>query len=167
MPEPDINLDDLIRRYKQLPGDLETALAGLSDEQLDLSRAPDAWSIRQITHHIVDADDVTKALVKAAMGTPGCLYCLEWYDPHNTWAITLDYAHRPMAPALALLRANHCELEGLLAHLPDAWDRHALLRRHADGMPARTSVARMLWNQVQHAYHHLEQIRRTRLQHGF
>jgi len=128
MSEPDIKPEEVLERYKQLPKKLESAVAGLAEPVLDLARAPDAWSIRQIVHHIVDADDATKAIVKAALGTNGCLYSLEWYDPHNTWAVTLDYRRRPTSPALSLLRANHRELEELLRHLPDAWDRHVMLR---------------------------------------
>jgi hypothetical protein len=165
MSEPDIKPEEVLERYKQLPKKLESAVAGLAEPGLDLARAPDAWSIRQIVHHIVDADDATKAIVKAALGTNGCLYSLEWYDPHNTWAVTLDYRRRPTSPALSLLCANHRELEELLRHLPDAWDRHVMLRRHANDEAVRISVARLLWDQTGHAFHHIGQIEQTRRLH--
>ena len=38
------------------PEDLDRALAGLSESDLDLARGPEKWTIRQIVHHIVDGD---------------------------------------------------------------------------------------------------------------
>ena len=38
-----------------LPGDLATAVAGLSDEQLDTPYRPGGWTVRQVVHHVADS----------------------------------------------------------------------------------------------------------------
>jgi hypothetical protein len=166
MSEHDLTRDELLAQFIAMPERLEAALADLSESDLDLARSPDAWTIREIVHHIVDADDVTKIIVKAALGNPGCLYELEWYDPDNAWAETLDYAGRPIAPALALLRTNHSHIEELLQHLPDAWGRFVMLKRFEDSEEMRFTVGQLIYAQMGHVYHHIEHIRMTRQVHG-
>jgi hypothetical protein len=120
MPEPEPTREAIIVRYVTMPDELEAALAGLPEADLDLARTSDAWTIRQIVHHVVDADDATKMIIKAALGNSGCIYELGWYDPNNIWAKTLDYASQPIPPALALLRANHRYFR-LLTYSQSAW----------------------------------------------
>jgi hypothetical protein len=156
---------EILTRYLALPDQLETVLSDLSDAGLDLARAPAAWTIRQIVHHIVDADDMTKTIIKAALGQSGCTYELDWYDANNVWAETLDYAHREIAPALRLLRANHEHLAALLQHLPDAWERHVMLKRNRSVEARKITVSQLMQSQTSHALHHLEQIRETRKMH--
>jgi hypothetical protein len=166
MSQQELTNAEILTRYLTLPDQLETALVGLAESDLDLARAPAAWTIRQIVHHIVDADDVTKIIVKAALGNFGCVFGLAWYDPNNTWAKTLDYARREITPALALLRANHRDLELLLCRLPEAWERHVLLQRDQNSEARKITVAQLIQSQTGHALHHIEQIRETRKAHG-
>ncbi len=158
--------EEILGRFVNMPGQLEAALAGLPEAALDWSRTAEAWTIRQIVHHVIDADDMTSAIIKAAVGKSGCVYALEWYDPANMWAQTLAYARRPITPGLALLRANHSHLEELLRHLPEAWDRHVLLQRFAGSEANKITVAQLMHSQTSHAFHHIEQIHITRRRHG-
>jgi hypothetical protein len=166
MAEQEMTPEVILVKYVTMPDELEVALAGLSESNLDLARAPDAWTIRQIVHHIVDADDITNTIIKAALGKPGCAFGLEWYDPDNTWAKTLDYASQPTAPAIALLRASHRHLEQLLRQLPDAWERYVMIKRFATAEETKLTVGQLIHSQTSHAFHHIEQIRATRQVHG-
>ena len=158
--------EEMLAQYVAMPDQLDAALAGLSESGLDLSRAPDAWTIRQIVHHIVDADDMTKTISKAALGNSGCHFDLDWYDPNNVWARTMNYATRSLATAITLLRANHCHMEQLLCELPDAWKRHVMLKRQKGSEERKLTTAELLESQTAHALHHIEQIRATRQTHG-
>jgi hypothetical protein len=166
MPDQEMTKAELLVRYVTLPDELEAALAGLSEPDFDLTRSTEAWTIRQIVHHIVDAEDVTKIIIKAALGNSGCTFGLEWYDPSNTWAKTLDYANRPIAHALALLREGHRDIEHLLNHLPDAWERYVMLKRDKNSEERKITVGQLIQTQTGHAFHHIEQIRATRQVHN-
>ena len=158
--------EETLEQYTIMPDELVAALAGLSDSDLDLKRKDDAWTIRQIAHHIVDADEMTKTIIKAALGDSGCAFGLEWYDPNNKWATTLQYAARPVEPAIEVLRANHREMEELLRSLDDCWARYVLLKRFKDSDVRELTVSQLIQSQTSHAFHHIEQIRETRLAHG-
>ena len=116
--------DEILAQYVAGPEDLERALEGLDASDLDTAREPDKWTIRQIVHHIVDGDDIWKTCLKAALGNPGCVYHLDWYD-QESWVEQLDYAGRELDTALALFRANRRHVAELIEHLPDAWGRAA------------------------------------------
>ena len=45
----------LLKRYLKLPDRLETAIAGLSESQLDLT-LDSGWSIREYVHHTVEGE---------------------------------------------------------------------------------------------------------------
>lgn len=157
---------EILVRYLTLPDELEAALTGLTETDFDLTRSTEAWTIRQIVHHIVDADEVTKLIIKAALGNSGCTFGLEWYDLKNSWVTILNYANRPITPALALFRANHRDLESLLNHLTEAWERYVMLKRDANSELRKMTVGQLIQTQTGHAFHHIEQIRTTRQVHG-
>ncbi|MGH9933268.1 MAG: DinB family protein [Pyrinomonadaceae bacterium] len=158
--------EEMLAQYVGMPGQLDAALAGLSESDLNLSRTRDAWTIRQIVHHVVDADDMTKTIIKAALGNSGCHFELDWYDPNNAWAETMNYATRNLATAITLLRANHSHMEQLLCQLPDAWERYVMLKRQQGSEERKLAAAQLLHSQTAHALHHIEQIRATRQIHG-
>jgi hypothetical protein len=158
--------DVILTRYAAMPDGLEVVLAGLSESHLDLTRKADAWTIRQIVHHVVDADDATSIIIKAALGNPGCEYGLEWYDPRNTWAETLVYSSRAIEPAIVLLHANHQHIKQLLHHIRDGWERYVMLKRFVSSEATKMTVGQLIHSQTNHASHHIEQIRETRGVHG-
>ena len=154
--------EEIAARYAAVPVLLDGVLADLAEPDLDLARRPGAWTIRQIVHHIVDADDLTNMIVKAAIGSPGSVYRMDWYDPGNTWVKTLNYAGRAIAPATALFRASRRHIEQLLERVPGAWECHVMLRRSCDSDATKVSVRYLVQAQIHHALHHIAQIRATR-----
>ena len=46
----------LIAGYREGPGVLEQALAGITPEELDRRPAPDQWSPREVVHHTADSE---------------------------------------------------------------------------------------------------------------
>ena len=58
MTEQTRDPDAIIARYADGPAQLEAAIAGLTEEELDLAQTADTWTIRQIVHHVVDGDDI-------------------------------------------------------------------------------------------------------------
>ncbi len=148
-----------LAEYAALSDQLEAALAGLSEAELDTAAGEGKWTIRQIVHHISDAQDLIGTVMKVALGNSGSTYDQTWYDMSNTWAETLDYAGRSIAPAGTLLRARLVQIEQLLRHLPDAWERCVNLKTAMTPEGREVTVEYLIDSQTHHALHHIAQIR--------
>jgi len=87
--DPLSDRDAIVARYAAGPGQLHAAIAGLSEEGLDVAERDNDWTIRQIVHHVADGDDLWKGFVKQAMGHPGSRFELQWYWdwPQTEWAV--------------------------------------------------------------------------------
>lgn len=151
--------EEVLAWYEAGPDRLEAALAGLAEADLDLTRAPGKWSIRQIVLHLVDSDATSLQRIKFALAEPGRVLRGNPYDP-DVWADGLDYAHRPVAAEVALFRAIRAHVGGLLRHLPGALDR-AIQNEAGQATRVRT-LTQML---AGHAMDHIEQIWETRRKH--
>ncbi|MBA2736653.1 MAG: maleylpyruvate isomerase N-terminal domain-containing protein, partial [Pyrinomonadaceae bacterium] len=44
-----------IQTIKDLPENIENAVANLTDEQMDTPYRPEGWTVRQTVHHIADS----------------------------------------------------------------------------------------------------------------
>lgn len=158
--------EETLTQYAAGPDDLEDALRGLSEPDLDIALKEGKWTIRQLIHHIVDADALAKTMIIAALGNSGCTYDQRWYDTRNTFAETLDYANRPVAAAIALFRANRHHLEQLLRHLPEALDRYVNVKWEKEPEGKEVTVSYLVRGQTWHAEHHTDQIHEIRQARG-
>ncbi len=156
--------EEVLARYARGPDDVEAALAGLSNADLDLTRAPGEWTIRQIVHHLVDGDTLRLLpRAKLAFTEPGREYVQNRWD-QDVWA-TILYARLPVAPALALLRATRQYVVQLVGLYPDAWERSVAMRRD-EGEGRQTTIGEMIGGLAQHTYEHIDEIQQTRRVHG-
>ena len=71
--------EEIIANYGNCPSQLEAALLGLSEINLDLRTSAEGWAIREIVHHITDGDDMWKMFIKQAIGNPDSEFFLNWY----------------------------------------------------------------------------------------
>ena len=159
--------EEIIAMYAGGPNQLETAIAGLSEGDLDIAESDGAWTIRQIVHHVADGDEIWKVFIKRAIGNPGGVFDLDWYTaiPQGEWVKRWSYASRAIEPSLALFRANRNHIVQLLEHVPEAWER-SLLVRWSNGEEQKVQVAWVVKMQAQHVIGHVEDIQRARLTHG-
>ena len=151
--------DAVLARYKEGPALLEQALAGLQDADLDASPVQGGWTIRQITHHIADGDDLWKPGIKAALGNEEGEFTLEWYwsVPQQVWAERWNYAHRPLAPSIALFQATRDHVAQLMEQVTGAWTRTIGVRK-PDGETEAISAGFIVGMQADHLEHHVAQI---------
>lgn len=156
LPTPD---DVVLSVYRKGPDLLDEAIAGLTDADLDLVRAPGKWSIRQIVLHLIDSDLGMTHRMKFALAEPGRNYALNPYS-QDRWADGLDYAHRPIRTEVALFRLNREHILGLCDHFPDAFDRSVGSERGA------MDVRKMMKMLAGHARGHINQIWQTRKVHS-
>lgn len=158
--------EKVLARYAGGVKQLDEVLAGLSESDFDLSRDQGKWTIRQIVHHIVDAEDIWKTCIKAALGNPGCTVDMNWYIIDNKCAEPLDYAHRPITDSVELFRAIRRHIVELVNHLPGAWDQFftTIWSNIPDGTTFK--VGDVIRFQNAHLERHIKQIRKTRQKQG-
>ena len=159
---PDQNT--ILVRYAEGPAQLEAALEGLAEEDLDVALSADTWTIRQIVHHIVDGDDLWKACIKIALGNSGTTFDLQWYWdlPQDRWVQRWDYAGRAIEPSLALFRANRSHVAQLLQQITDGWERYVLIKWPGRQEEERITVGDVVEMQANHLLGHVDDIRLIR-----
>ncbi len=158
---------DILTQYADGPTQLEAALQGLTESDLDLALAADSWSIRQVVHHLADGDAIWNICLKAALGNPEGLFSLQWYwdRPQVEWAENWKYASRSIKPSLALLCANRRHMMELIQQIPNALEKSIGLNR-PDGQAGRITVGEILEIQAHHVAGHIQDIRAIRHAHS-
>ena len=146
--------------YRAGPDRLQQALAGLAPDALDLPWAPGKRTIREIVHHVTDADMGTLHVLHLALTEPGRRISGDVWDDDPTMH-TLGYTRRPIEPAVALFAAGRAWVLDALDHLPAALGRDVT-------WPSgyRAEVRQLLRQAGGHALHHIGQVLETRHRHG-
>jgi hypothetical protein len=157
----------ILARYAEGPAELEQALAGLRDEDLDAPPAGGGWTIRQIVHHIADGDDLWKVGIKAALGNAQAEFTLEWYwvMPQDSWADRWAYGTRPIDVSLEFFRTTRDHVRQLVAHVPEGWSRSISVRTPS-GETTPLTVGAIVKMQADHLKHHVGRILAIRKEHG-
>ena len=144
----------LIARMEELPGSLESSIAGLNDTQLDATTGEAEWSIRQIVHHVADSHLVGFARMKLVLTEKKPI--LKPYN-QDAW-VHLPDATLPPGISLDILRGLHARWSVMLASLPDeSWTRTGV---HLDN--GLMTLDDLLEVYARHGDAHLAQIAKTR-----
>ncbi len=140
-----------VETLAQLPQQLRTAVAGLSEAQLDTRYRPGGWTFRQLVHHVADSHLNAYARMRLAIGE-------DWptikpYD-EAVWAELADARTMPVEVSLALLEALHARWVYLLRTLGEEdWKRGY---QHPESGPQ--SIEQVLALYEWHSRHHLAHI---------
>jgi catechol 2,3-dioxygenase-like lactoylglutathione lyase family enzyme len=142
--------------------DVEAAVAGLAEADLDLSRGSSEWSIRQIVHHLAETDAMFFMALKSALAQPGSTFVRNPYDQDH-WVEALAYNERAIEPALTLLKVMRQNLAQLFQEIPDHWDRYVLMKFASwEGEGDKVTVGALLDGLNWHLAEHCAEIRETR-----
>lgn len=145
--------EEMIAAYAGLSDDIAAALDGLTEADLDLERAPNEWSIRQIIHHLALSSSLSLMPIETVLVNPGSVFVRPPYDQEK-WVEVLDYQ----------LRALQVHLTQLLLHVPDSWD-HSIVRKfpgNTEDEGHTSTLSEMITIQIEHTTAHLDEIRQTR-----
>jgi hypothetical protein len=158
--------EEQLALYARGPDDLDAALAGLSNEDLDQARLGQ-WTIRQIAEHVVDDDARWTMCMQVALARPGYTYGHEWFSNtrRGPWAGCWDDRDPAIAPVVTLLRTNRTHMLAVLHHLPAAWNRYVTFTGAAEQEAQTLTVGQMIWRQATHALEHIDEIRQARRMH--
>ena len=166
MPELSAEQQEILDQFLYGAEHLEKAVAGLTDEQFDLSVGPGEWSIRQIVHHLADDGDAWAMNIKKAIASPGAWVRFDGFPGNDVWAEAIGYALRPVAAAVALVKAHRMELAELAATFPERWNQ-TLAVLDSDGKKvAEMSVSDMIKGNEGHVHDHILVIEEIRKKHG-
>lgn len=145
----------LLERHRAARADFEGAVERLEPDELDRSDAPGEWTVRQIIHHVADAEMIAGGRLRPILGLDGV--AVQGYDQEELTRVAGSEA-RSVETSLALVRAAHQSNVELLSALPpEAWSRAGV---HDE--LGRYSVEVWLQRRAAHLVGHGEQIKRAR-----
>jgi catechol 2,3-dioxygenase-like lactoylglutathione lyase family enzyme len=146
--------------------ELEAAVAGLSEPDLELSLRLDSWTIRHTVHHLADAETRFLWWMKLALAEPGRLHTPDWRRAssgagNETLAAAFQHAKRTIAPSVAVVHAIRAHIAQLLPSVPNAWECYTL-----DEQSNKTTFGDLIIVLTRHLLEHVDEIVETRRFHG-
>jgi hypothetical protein len=158
----------LLERYQQLPDRLESAIAGLSESQLDLTLGT-GWSIRVYVHHTVEGELLWQMNLRAILGRNRIEFPFTWYFglTQNEWADCWSYAKRATGPALTLFRGSTSNLVEILRNVPpEVWEHYGRVTWPGQEKENRITVREIVLMHLRHMDQHTADIQAIRARHG-
>ncbi|HEY6445641.1 MAG TPA: putative metal-dependent hydrolase [Acidobacteriaceae bacterium] len=143
-----------------LPENLRSAVADLTQEQLDTPYREGGWAVRQLVHHL--ADSHANAVVRVRLALTEDWPTIKPYN-EKLWAELPDAQKGAVDPSLELLDGLHARWTLLLASLAEEqWQRGYT---HPDN--GRQSIAEATALYAWHCRHHLAHITELRKRNGW
>ncbi len=151
--------DELIAVIETAPAALRTAVAGLSESQLDTRYRN--WTVRQIAHHLADSHVNSYARFKLALTEESPT--IKPYD-EGRWSELPDARTGDVRTSLALLEGLHSRWVHVLRSMTE--EQFARCYFHPE---TRSTVSRSaaLCSYAWHCRHHTAQITWLRARHGW
>ena len=149
-----------ISDIEQTPGNLRTAVNGLSPQQMDTPYREGGWTVRQVVHHLPDSH--MNAYVRFKLALTEDNPTVKPYA-EDRWAELADTRSTPPEVSLTLLDSLHDRWVRLLRSLsPDDWQRTF---RHPElgAVSLEKNVALYAW----HGKHHVAHITELRKRMGW
>jgi hypothetical protein len=140
-----------IREISEAPAALRSAVAGLSDAQLNTPYRPDGWTVRQVVHHLPDSH--LNAYVRHKLTVTETEPMVKAYN-ESLWAELLDGRTAEIGISLVLLESIHARWVMFLNSLkPEDFERKM---NHTESgiMKLQRSLQEYAW----HGKHHVAQI---------
>jgi uncharacterized damage-inducible protein DinB len=149
-----------IEQMAEAPAKLRTALLGLSEDQLDTRYRNDGWTLRQVVHHLADAqlNGFTRFKLALTEDRPA----IKTYE-EDLWSQTADGRDAPVNLSVDLLTALHARWVILLKSLTER--EFARTFRHPQRGELRIDDAIQLY--AWHAIHHTAHITQLRERNGW
>lgn len=140
-----------IDQIESLPADLRTAVAGLSEQQLDTPYRPGGWTVRQVVHHLGDSH--LNCYIRFKWALTEARPQIKAYDEKG-WAALIDYQLVPIAVALDFLDLLHKKWVILLRALRADDLKREFIHPESGAITLRKSIGAYAW----HGRHHLAHI---------
>jgi len=149
-----------IQQLEEMPGQLRTAVKGLSNDQLNEPYREGGWSPRQVVHHI--ADSHLNAYVRMKLTVTEDEPAIKTYN-EKAWAGLEDSLKADVEVSLVLIKALHQRMVMFLKSL----DETQFSRSYIHPETGKGSVDRMLALYAWHGRHHIAHIPKLRESQGW
>lgn len=148
---------DVIR---SLPAAVASAVAGLSETQLDTRYRPGGWTIRQTVHHLADSHSNSLTRFKLALTEDEPPTIRPYYE--ERWAELAD-SKLPVDVSLKMIEAIHTRWTALLEAMTDDDFKREFIHPETGVWPLEGALALYEW----HSRHHTAHITRLRDREGW
>ncbi len=144
-------LERLLHRLRELPGQAREAVRGLTDAQLDTSLRPGGWTSRQVLHHVAEAHVVAFFRMKLLL-TEAHPTVKPW--DQDLWCAMEDEQQGALEPSLRMLEGVHGRIVELLSRVRlEQWGRTAFHPQYGV-----LTLRDFLVTYSGHGAHHVEQV---------
>jgi uncharacterized damage-inducible protein DinB len=150
-PPPDIQTRTaLLSQLADAPNDLRAAVTDLSDRRLDTPYRPGGWTVRQVVHHLADAQVNWYIRTKLALTED---------EPHVSpydevqWAELHDARTQPLEPSLVLLDGLYRHWDELFRSLTEEQWRRKLIHPDRGVFILNDALPMHLWHGRHHTAH--------------
>lgn len=123
----------------------------LSEERLDLTYGPGKWSVRQLLHHLADAETVLYERIRRAIAKPNQVV---WGFDQDAWAVGLRYTERP----INLNRAVYTAIRDAIVDLAERHYATDGANPYVHSETGQRTLKEEFDKVVWHNEHHLKQI---------
>ena len=149
-----------IRQIGEAPSNMQAAVEGLNQDQLETPYRPGGWTVRQVVHHVPDSH--LNAYVRCKLALTEQEPTIKPYD-EALWAELYDARTAPLEPSLNLLQSLHKRWTALLDSLsPGDFNRKL---NHPENGPMTLDDVLSLY--AWHGRHHVAQITSLRERMGW
>jgi len=163
MTEQALSNQEILALFTSSADKLHTLVQNLSEAELDFRTDDDAWSIRQIIHHVADDGDVWSLCIKKAIATPGATIQFAGYPGNEVWGQGLDFEKREIWTAIDLIRAHRRYIAQLLEHFSGAWEQSVKFSNAQGEIVGEMTVGQMVKMISEHMWEHVETIEQAML----
>ena len=134
----------------KLPSDMQTAVRGLSPEQLDTPYRPEGWTVRQLVHHVPESHMNAYIRFKLALTEDH-----PTIKPYNEaeWARLPDVTVTPIGVSLQLLAALHARWVDTVRTMRAADFARSLLHPERGTITLDQLLAMYAWHSAHHTAH--------------
>jgi len=152
-------IEGLIRAYAAGPRLIESALAGVSDDELHFKPGPEHWSIHENVVHVAEIDLIVAGRIRFVLAMPGAALLA---TDATSWAEAFDYSRLSLQANLALMRAVRGTTVDPLRLAPaGAWEHVGIHSKHGP-----QTLEWIVKHMVEHVEYHLKTIAKRRQQYA-
>jgi len=127
-----------LQTIADLPSAVATAVAGLSEEQLDTEYRPGGWTVRQTVHHIADSHSNSLTRFKLALTEDTPPTIRPYYE--ERWAELAD-SKLPIDVSLRMIDALHTRWSALLSSMSEDDFRREFVHPETGNWPLENALA--------------------------
>jgi hypothetical protein len=149
-----------IKTITDLPANINAAVSGLSEDQLDTPYRPGGWSVRQTVHHVADSHINSYCRFKLALTEDETPTIRPYYE--DRWAELSD-SQLPVDLSLGIINGVHARWVAMLNSMtPDDFDKK-FNHPESGEWTLDGALAMYAW----HSRHHTAHITRLREREGW